>query len=373
MQTLHVRDGGTEGGQGVEVYSCVYSADGAFVLSAGWDGFLRLWLSANGQQVSSLQVSSKPLSCCAFSRDGTGWVSASMDGTLSWWDAVTHHMKQSFIAHIRPISAIQISPDGRFMATAAWDRKLLLRRVGDEREGRVLAGHTDIVAGCRWSLDSKQLLSWSHDGTLRLWDADSAREAARFDSHSDRVTAACLSRDGAWAISGSRDGLLKLWDLRRRAETRSVQMKQEVRGCWCLADGTSLLTVNADGWMVLWSLPDFEVQAELASTIRAICGALSPCGNEVVLGSEKGNLHFVTVEGKVDTALVVRPTLLFKPNNGVITRFLGKQKVVRAYQYICPACGQTAETACLPSEAIPCASCKRLLHLRDEVPQLQTQ
>jgi WD40 repeat protein len=373
MRALRVRDGGTEGGHGGEVFSCVYSADGVFVLSAGWDGCLRLWQSANARLVSSLQASPKPLSCCTFSPEGTAWLSGSMDGTLSWWDAMTHQMKLSFIAHIRPISAIQFSPDGRFLATASWDRKLALRRIGDEREDRALVGHHDIVAGCRWSRDSKQLLSWSHDGTLRLWDANSAREAARLNGHTDRVTAACLSRDGRWAISGSRDGKVKLWDLRQRTEARSVQLKEEVRGCWCLRDGASVLTVNADGWMVVWSLPDFEVQTELASAIRPLCGDLSPSGTELVLGSESGQLHFIAIEGSDDSPVRVMATPLFKPRTGVITRFLGKQKVDQAYQYTCPACGHSMETARLPRETIPCTACRRLLRVSIEEPQLQPQ
>jgi WD40 repeat protein len=373
MRTLRVRDGGSESGQGGELFSCVYSADGAFVLSGGWDGCLRLWLSANVQQVSSLEASSRPLSCCAFSPDGTAWLSAAMDGTLSWWDAMTHQMKQTFIAHIRPLSAIQFSPDGQSLVTASWDRKLMLRRVGDEREGRALVGHSDIVAGCRWSLDSKQLLSWSHDGTLRLWNVDVARETARLEGDADRVTAACLSKDGQWAISGSRDGSVKLWDLRRRVEARTVRLKEEVRGCWYLAEDSSVVTVNADGWIVVWSLPDFEVQAELASDIRVMCGDLAPSGSEVVLGSEKGTLHFVVIEGMETTPIAVTPTPQFKPKSGVITRFLGKQRIERSYQYSCPACGHTEETAHLPREAIPCPSCKRLLQVCAEAPQLQPQ
>lgn len=373
MTALRVRDSGSESGHGGEVFSCVYSADGAFVLSGGWDGCLRLWLSENIQPISSLEASNRPLSCCAFAPDGSAWLSAAMDGTLSWWDAMTHQMKQTFIAHIRPISALQFSPDGRFLATASWDRKLMLRRVGDEREGRALVGHSDIVAGCRWSLDGEQLLSWSHDGTLRLWNADGAREVARFEGHAERITAACLSKNGQWAISGGRDGSVKLWDLRQRVEVRSVQLKDEVRGCWCLPDDASVLTVCADGWIVVWSLPDFEVQAELSSGIRAMCGDLSPSGSEVVLGSEKGSLHFVVIEGIEATPLAVTPTRLFKPRTGVITRFLGKQQIEQSYQYSCPACGHTEETSRLPRETIPCLSCKRLLQVCPEARELQPQ
>lgn len=370
MRILRVRDGGSVGGHEGDVFSCVYSGDGVFVLSAGWDGYLRLWVSAQARLVSSLQAAFKPLSCCAFSPEGTAWLSGSMDGVLTEWHAITHQRRLSFVAHIRPISALQFSPDGRYLATASWDRKLMLRRVGNEREGQALIGHHDIVAGCRWLPDSKWLLSWSHDGTLRLWDAESAKEAACLKGHADRVTAACLSRDGQWVISGGRDGSLKLWDLRRDTAVRSAQLTEEVRGCWCLHDGASVLTVQADGWMVLWSLPDFEVQAELSGGIRPLCGALSPSRAEVVLGSDKGTLHFVAIEGSKDSPVLVTPTLLYKPSTGAITRFLGKRKVERNYQYTCPACGHVREIASLPRDAVPCVSCNRLLRVSAEAPQL---
>jgi WD40 repeat protein len=374
MRTLRMRGATKEGGHGGEVYSCVYTNDGAFVLSAGWDGCLHLWMAATTAEVTTLNASAKPLSCCSITPDGSTWLSGSMEGVLSWWDAVSHQLRQNFLAHIRPVSALQFSPDGRFLATASWDRKLMLRRVGDEREGRALNGHHDIVAGCRWTADSKQLLSWSQDATLRLWDAESARELARFGGHSDRVNCACLSKDGRWAVSGSRDGSIRLWDLSQRIELRSLHLKNEVIGCWCLNDGTSVLTANADGWMVLWSLPDFEVQTELAGNVRAICGDLSPVGNELVLGSEDGRLHFVTIEGVEDAPLLVRPTTtLTKPRTGMFYRILGKQKAECSYRYTCPVCRHTSELPNLPNESIRCAACTRLLRFSADSPELQVQ
>jgi WD40 repeat protein len=373
MRTLRVRGAGTGEGHGGEVFSCVWTADGAFVLSAGWDGFLRLWMTANGQPVSALQASAKPLSCCALTPNGASWVSASMDGTLSWWDAMSHQLKMNFLAHIRPISAIQFSPDGRSLATASWDRKLMVRKVGKEREGQSLHGHHDIVSGCRWFPDGKQLLSCSHDGTLRLWDAASGGELACFRGHAGRVTAACVSGDGRWAISVGRDGTIKVWDVPRRAEVRSVRMDAEVRGCWCLLDGESAVTIAADGWMALWSLPEFEVQAELSSDIRAMCGELSPSGTEIVLGSEDGRVHFVSIGGMEGVPILVTPTQMLKPKPGVLGRFLGTEARRKVYQYTCPACRHTEEVANLPSKTIPCPTCKRLLRVSSEVRQLQPQ
>lgn len=367
MRTLRMQDCGSEEGHGGEVFACVYSSDGAFVLSGGWDGCLRLWMPGSAHSVTRLEAAIKPLSACAFSRDGTALVSGSMDGELRWWDAVSHQRKRSFFAHIRPISAIQFSPDGLQFATASWDRKLLLHSVSDQQANRPLIGHQDIVSGCRWSADSQQLLSWSHDGTLRLWDVENACEIARLADHADRVTAACLSADGHWAISGCRDGRVKLWDLRRHVEIRSIRMEGEVRGCWFLDNGNSVLTVSAEGWIALWSLPGLEAQGELASCVRPLCGDLSPSGKELVLGSQTGRLHFITLE---IPALEVTATPRFKPKSGVITRFLGKQKVERSYQYACPSCGHVQESASIPCDAVPCSQCRRLLRVSLEVPQI---
>ena len=221
--------------------------------------------------------------------------------------------------------------------------------------------------------DGKQLLSWSHDGTLRLWDMESGRESARLKGHESRITAAGLTSDSQWAVSGASDGTVKLWDLRQKTEAHSVRLKDEVRGCWCLLDGESVVTASADGWIVLWSLPDFEVRAEFASGIKVMCGELSPSGNEIALGSADGFIHLLTIEGIEDSPIRVIPRQTLKPQAGVIGRFLGQQRLRPAYQYTCPACRHTSEVASLPSAPIPCPSCKRLLRLNADVLQLQPQ
>src|SRR5262249_31756321 len=135
-----------QGGHAGEVFACAYSADGALVLSGGWDGHLRLWEAETGTVLTGLRAGVKPLSAWRFTPDGGGWVSGSMEGTLTFWDAVSHQPRLSFLGHTRPISAICYAPDREHLATASWDRQVVLRKAGQEREGRALAGHHDIVA-----------------------------------------------------------------------------------------------------------------------------------------------------------------------------------------------------------------------------------
>ena len=144
---------------------------------------------------------------------------------------------------------------------------------------------------------------------------------------------------------------------------RSVQLKEEVRGCWCLRGDASVLTVNADGRIVLWSLPDFEVLAELASDIRVMCGDLSPSTREVVLGSENGTLHFVGIDpsedlaarGDAHSAVQTQERRHHSLSGQAENRALLSVQLSR----LRPHRGDRR----LPSEAIPCPSCNRLLHI----------
>jgi WD40 repeat protein len=345
-----------------EVFACSYAADGGFVLSGGWDGHLRLWDASTGSHLAALKVGPKPLSACAFTPDGRHWLAGSMEGFLSVHDAVSHQTLLSFIAHTRPISAISFAPDGKGLATASWDRQIGMRKVGAEREGRTLSGHQDIVAGCR-HLDERLLISWSHDRTLRLWDLDLAREVGVLRGHADRVTAAAVSPDGRLAVSGSRDGTVRLWDLSQQAQVDAAELGGELRACFFLLDGESVVLADGAGQMLLARVPGFEVVDRLATPVKVMCGDLAPSGMQIALGGEDGQVHFVAVEGLEEASLVVTATASLKSSTGILGRLIGKSKVKRTYQYTCPVCRQDLESATLPQRPVSCPGCRRTLRV----------
>jgi WD40 repeat protein len=354
-----------------EVYSCAYTPDSAFVLSGGWDGTLRLWDAGAGTTMTALSASPKPLSACAAAPDGMQWLSGSMEGLLSIWDVVSHEVLESFVAHTRPISAICYSPDGQTLATASWDRQIAVRKIGKEREGRNLSGHQDIVAGCRFTSDGQALVSWSHDSTIKLWDVPGLRETATLQAHTDRVTTVALSPDDQWVLSGSRDATVRLWNLERQTEEATVNLGAEVRACFFLLDGESVVVADAVGRLFLMSSPTFEVQAQLQTPFRVMCGDLAPSGMQLALGAEDGQVYFVAVEGFEDASLVVTATQNVKSQPTILDRFFGKTRLLRTYKYTCPACRESVEAHTLPTQPVPCPRCRRHLRVHTRVPQLQ--
>src|SRR5881396_3165391 len=88
-----------------EVCHCTFTPDGGFVLSAGWDGHLRLWEASTGTHLTALRAGPKPLSACAVTPDGRQWVAGSLEGLLSFWDTSTHALLTQYAGHTRPISS----------------------------------------------------------------------------------------------------------------------------------------------------------------------------------------------------------------------------------------------------------------------------
>lgn len=372
MKGLRVLVPATGTGHQGEIYCCAWAPDGAFVLSGGWDGHLRLWDAPTGNAITSLKVGHKAVSACTVSPDGRHWVSGSMEGLLGVWDAVTHQAVQHSMGHIRPISAVRYSPDGKVLATASWDRQIVLRPVLAGREGRTLSGHTDSVVGIAFVPGEAQLVSWSHDCALRLWDLELGRCLHTFKGHRDRVVAGALSPDGRFLASGSRDGALKLWDLKARAEQASVRLG-ELRAIFYLLDAESIVTVDSTGWALLLSVPGLEVQAELATNLKTQTGELSPDGTRIAVGSDEGQICLLAIDGAEARPLVVTPTAALKEKSSVFGRLLGKSRMTSAYRFVCPACRHPGEVDVLPEQALPCGQCRRLLRLEGKDRQLQPQ
>jgi WD40 repeat protein len=345
-----------------EVFSCTFTPDGGFVLSAGWDGHLRLWETSTGTHLTALRAGLKPLSACAVTPDGRQWVAGSLEGLLTFWDASTHALLTQYAGHTRPVSSICFAAEQGLMATASWDRSLCLSKVGPERNVRGLFGHADIVAGCQFLHDGATLLSWSHDATLRLWDVESGQQTAVLTGHQDRVTAAAASPEGRWAVSGSREGELLLWDLETSSQVGSVQLADEVCGSFFLLDGNTLLTVDTRGHVILFSLPALQPQSQLSTQLSLQCAALSAGGMQLALGDSNGQICFVVIEGLEDCPLLVTARRSQREVSGGWQRLLGRRRVASVFHCTCPSCHRPIEwLENLPPEPVPCPHCRQAL------------
>jgi hypothetical protein len=71
------------------VLCAVFSPEGERIVSASWDGTLKVWDVATGQESLTLRGHSSALASVAFSPDGRRLASVSEDCTVKLWDATT--------------------------------------------------------------------------------------------------------------------------------------------------------------------------------------------------------------------------------------------------------------------------------------------
>jgi WD40 repeat protein len=359
------------GNHGGEVFACAYTPDGASVLSGGWDGHLRLWEAASGAETVALRVSPKPVSACAVSPDGKQWLSGSLDGLLTFWNADTRQRLSALVPCGRPLSGLSFADDNT-LVVASWDGNLLLMSLGRDRSTRTLAGHGDIVAGCRFTPCGRGLLSWSHDHTARLWDLPTGRTTAVLKGHADRVIAGDVSPDGRLAVTGSRDHVLKVWDAQAHAELATLTLPAEVRGCFFLLDGETLLTVEASGRLALFALPELRKLTELNTRLAVQCAALAPSGGQLALGCDDGRVRFTAVEGFEGAALAVTATEKSQRTATGLQKLFGRSRLVRLVAGTCPVCRREFELpGQAPRQPWQCPGCKRSLRVGAVRPEPQ--
>ncbi|NBO91078.1 MAG: hypothetical protein EBV06_01990 [Planctomycetia bacterium] len=209
-------------------------------------------------------------------------------------------------------------------------------------------------------------MSWSTDCTIKLWDVASGREMAMFASHTDRVTSVAISPDGTLAISGSRDSTIRLWDLEHFVELASVNIGSDVRVCFFLLDGESVVVADGLGRVFAMSLPTFEVRAQIQIPFHPLCGALAPTGLQIALGGEDGIVHFIDLEDQLRASFLVTALPCTRHEPTLLNKLFGGTRTTRKYRFMCPSCRREIESPVIPAVVTACPGCRRPLRVRSQ-------
>ena len=174
-----------------------------------------------------------------FTHDGRYLVSAGYDKAARVWDVQTGQTVRTLRGEVGDgpageIYAAALSPDDRYLAmgghlAGAEKKDISAIRIHDFQTGKVvglLRGHNGEVLDLAFSRDGLHLVSGGVDRTVRLWDTKKRRQLKVLEGHRDPVWAVAFSPDGQRAVSGSEDSSLRLWDAKRGALIRVMESHQ---------------------------------------------------------------------------------------------------------------------------------------------------
>jgi WD40 repeat protein len=233
------------------IFGIEFSRDGRTLVSANFNGTVKLWDVASGRLLRTLDGHSDVVYKGVFSPDEKLLASCSRDGKIGIWDVATGRELRTLSGHTRPVKAVAFSPDGNLLASASNDGTLRLWDVssGSQRRSFVhtKSGEVDnSVYSLVFISRGKIIAAGNGDGTVSYWEVASGEEVKVLHGHSGGVFSLTLSADGRLLASGSYDHTVKFWDvemgneIRTFADQRMQGVTEQVRGISLSPDGKLL-------------------------------------------------------------------------------------------------------------------------------------
>ncbi|MEL6554611.1 MAG: hypothetical protein AAFQ63_14255 [Cyanobacteria bacterium J06621_11] len=284
-------------GHSDSVRAVQFSRDGDILATASEDGTAKLWNTADGRLLHTLEGHSEWwVYDVQFSRDGDTLATASGDGTAKLWSTADGKLLHTFEGHNNAVTAIQFSRDGDTLATASEDGTAKLWSTAEDRLIATLEGHSDWVAAIQFSPDDHILATVSQDGTAKLWSTADGRllktlgtPTTPLDGYFGMVYAVRFSPDGATLATTSQDANTKLWSVAEGTLLRTLESGAFVTAVQFSLDGAILATTNTSGIVKLWNTADGRLRNTLEGHREWIYAAqFSPDGDSLATASQDG-------------------------------------------------------------------------------------
>ena len=181
------------------VNDLAFHRDGRHLAVAGSE-IVEVWDVVSRAKVHELRGHSKWVYCVVFSPDGKWLATGGWDRTIKLRDAATGEERLTIFGHEGFVNDLAFSPDSRTLASTSEDRSVRLWEVPTGRSIGVLHGHTDFVQAVAFAPDGRELASGGLEGTMKVWGRRTSPPVV-FEGHTGWVSGVWYRRDGRRVVT----------------------------------------------------------------------------------------------------------------------------------------------------------------------------
>eukprot|EP00350_Pseudokeronopsis_sp_OXSARD2_P012413 CAMPEP_0170540632 /NCGR_PEP_ID=MMETSP0211-20121228/602_1 /TAXON_ID=311385 /ORGANISM="Pseudokeronopsis sp., Strain OXSARD2" /LENGTH=335 /DNA_ID=CAMNT_0010843117 /DNA_START=28 /DNA_END=1035 /DNA_ORIENTATION=+ len=221
-------------------------------------GTARKILKGHSHFISDLQLS----------QDSRYVLSASWDGSLRLWDLRKGITTRRFVSHSKDVLTVAFSPDNRQIASGGRDKNLKIwNTLGECKFTVEQNAHTDWVSCVKFYQDAKTpiVVSASWDKTIKVWDNNTMGLKFTFTGHSAQINSLDMAPKTSYLASGSKDGKAFIWNLVEGRFLGECEAGCAIN-CVLFAPKKYWLGLGTDNGIKVWDLPKKEFIVDIQAT-----------------------------------------------------------------------------------------------------------
>lgn len=214
--------------ENMPVFSVDISADSKMLATADWGGYVMIYDIESGKVIQAVQPHEKTgVYQVRFSPNGAYFISAGLDGKLKLIEIDTGEEIRVFKGHTDLVNSINLDPSGNRIITSGLDGTV---RVWDFYSGlQVLKirAHQGGAFSAKFDPSGKYIVSGGDDFLVREWDSSSGELICSLAGHQGQVGDVNITADLKYIISGGRDGSVRIWNVPEKKELVSMLFMNE--------------------------------------------------------------------------------------------------------------------------------------------------
>jgi WD40 repeat protein/serine/threonine protein kinase len=282
-ETASGRPIGTIEGLKMKVYGIAYHPDGRRLAIGGTGGLLAIVEPGSGRAPRTIKAHEELTLDVAFSPAGDVLATVGKEGHVKLWDERSLARVRTFDDRPEANLDIAFSPDGRRLAAAGAGRArgaegvmglVIVRDVSDGRTVWMAWLPEGVIQQVAYSHDGKQLVTAGADGTVSLRDAANGRLIRPLPRQACAVWCVAASRDGRHLASAGVDQKITLWDSATGQVLRVFRgHRSAIQDLAFSPDGRFLASAGGDdGSVKVWDVDEDQECRLIADRVGQVNG-----------------------------------------------------------------------------------------------------